>query len=69
MDNLSESERDAMHLRLWEILQRDHGGCEEEGCCLAQAMNEGEDVLAFDIWVSSGAADTEFKTLYEQWIK
>lgn len=57
------SKEDAYN-RMWELLDRDHGGCEEDQCSLAEAMRNGED-FALEIWHDSGGADEEFIELYQ----
>lgn len=50
--------------RMWELVERDHGGCDEESCALAHAIESGEVYDAIYLWACSGAADEEFEKLY-----
>lgn len=51
--------------RLFELVKRDHGGCDQASCSLAHAIENGEVYIAIHLWDCSGAADTEFLRLYK----
>ncbi len=50
--------------RLRDLVERDHGGCEDTTCTMATAMRHGHWLVAIETWASSGASDAEFDRLY-----
>ena len=60
--------------QMFELIERDHGGCDDEECSLYYLLNDPsasmEEVIHW--WACSGAADRQFDRLYikhEQKIK
>ena len=54
---------------LFRFVERDHGGCEEDNCSLRQAIDDGNDDLAVEIWASSGAACNEFNRIFTRFLE
>lgn len=52
--------------KAFEIVERDHGGCEDEDCSLRQAIELGLPLVAIDLYASSGAPDEEFYKLADK---
>lgn len=50
--------------RLADLVQRDHGGCEDTTCTISAALSNGFDLVAIECWAGSGAADAEFYKLH-----
>jgi hypothetical protein len=46
--------------RLLELVQRDHGGCDQNSCTLGVALRHGYELVAIDNWIGCGASDKEF---------
>lgn len=46
--------------RLFQLIQRDHGGCDQSSCTLGVALRNGYALVAIDNWIGSGAADGQF---------
>jgi hypothetical protein len=57
--------RDEAIEQMWRLVVRDHGGCDEEGCSLAQFIEDGEVYDAIHSWACSGAGCSEFNDLYD----
>lgn len=58
--------------RMLELVERDHGGCDDESCPLRKMLEwETECALEeiFERWACSGAADEEFEALYQKHAK
>ena len=52
--------------KLFELTERDHGGCDDTTCALGVALAQGYHLIAIESWASSGASDMEFDRLYEK---
>lgn len=46
--------------KLFALIERDHGGCDQNSCTLGVAIRHGYAMVAVDSWIGSGAADEEF---------
>lgn len=52
--------------RLETLLEREHGGCEQNTCTLSVALRNGYWFSAADSFAGSGAASDEFYGLYDR---
>ncbi len=54
--------------RMVELIERDHGGCDDDQCSMRQMLDDVnsscEEMIHW--WACSGAADNEFIELYEK---
>ena len=46
--------------RAINLIERDHGGCDQNTCTLSVALRHGFDLIAIDHWIGSGAASNDF---------
>jgi hypothetical protein len=52
--------------KLYQLVERDHGGCDQNTCDLSLALRFGYDAIAIERWAGCGASDDEFNELYEK---
>jgi hypothetical protein len=57
-----------VYAALFRLVERDHGGCDQEDCSLRQAIEDGDDELAIQLWAYSGAACDRFNRIYERYL-
>jgi hypothetical protein len=50
----------ADHDRLFALVKRDHGGCDQHSCTLGVAIRHGYTLVAIHDWIGCGASDDEF---------
>lgn len=52
--------------RMVELVERDHGGCDDNECSIANLLNNYDSSMEEIVhwWACSGAADKEFNDLY-----
>lgn len=55
------------HSALFKLVERDHGGCEEEDCSLRHAIETCEDE-AIRQWAMSGAACNRFNRIMDRFL-
>jgi hypothetical protein len=52
--------------KLFELVKRDHGGCEDNSCDIGLAIRHGYDAIATVQFSGCGAACVEFDKLYSK---
>lgn len=55
-----ENKLDLLH----ELVERDHGGCDELGCSIARAQRQDLWLVAIEAFAASGAACDQFYKYY-----
>jgi hypothetical protein len=50
--------------KMVELVERDHGGCDNNTCSISVALENGYSMHALEMWSGCGAADDEFNALY-----
>ena len=52
--------------RCFELVNRDHGGCEDNCCDIGLALNHGYDAIAIVQWAGCGSSERDFDSLYSK---
>lgn len=52
--------------RCIELIERDHGGCDNTTCGIPVALRYGLPLVALSMWSDSGASDAEFDNNYDK---
>ena len=52
--------------KAFELVERDHGGCDENCCDIGLALKYGYDAIAIVQWSGCGASDAEFDKFYSK---
>jgi len=50
----------------FSLVERDHGGCDDNSCDIGLALAHGYDAIAIVQWSGTGAACNDFKKLFEK---
>lgn len=56
--------KDELVDKLFSLVERDHGGCNDNSCDIGLALKHGFDAIAINQWAGCGASDSEFDKLY-----